>query len=214
MARLKKELRPERISGGYALIPWVVIDSISFFGASDKAKSLLYALIRQHNGMNNGHLHLSKKWLHEHGWKSPESNMKSCKELITRGILIQTKWGGLNMGPNLYALTWYDITNYVGLDITSKGYQRGAYLLCTMPPTERRKPPVKKQKDHNDDRNRAVTVAETGNKSSVTLVETVKPNLRAITGTAIENNVVIPLHRNSSVRRIVGVKGKSGVAKR
>ncbi len=212
MARLKKELRPERISGGYGGIPWAVSDSQSFAGASDKAKSLLYALIRQHNGMNNGHLHLSKKWLHEHGWKCPESNMKSCKELIARGIVIQTKWGGLNMGPNLYALTWYDITNYVGLDITSKGYHRSAYLVCNMPPTKRRKPPIKKQIDHNDKRTTAVTLDEPDMPLSVSVIETIKPHLMGVTVTVTENNVVIPLHRNCSVKRIVGVKGKSGVS--
>lgn len=213
MARLKKELRPELISGGYGSIPWAVMDSLSFIGASDKAKSLLYALIRQHNGMNNGHLHLSKKWLHEHGWKCPESNMKSCKELIARGLIIQTKWGGLNMGPNLYALTWYNITNYVGLDISSKGYQRSAYLLCTMSPTERRKPPVKKQ-DRNDDCNRAVTAVETDSKLSVTVGETIKASFRHLTGTAAENNVVIPLHHKHITKRIVGVKGKSGISQK
>jgi hypothetical protein len=67
MARKSKQARPESISGGYGTIPWVVMDSMSFKGATDKAKSLLYALIRQHNGINNGQLHLAKKWLYNQG---------------------------------------------------------------------------------------------------------------------------------------------------
>jgi len=142
MAR-KKEKRVEFIAGGYAAIPWAVLDSESFKGATDKAKALLLALMRQHNGQNNGRLHLAKKWLLSHGWTCDESNRKATKELIERGLIIQTKWGGLNAGANFYALTWYDITNYVGLAITAKGYHRGAYSLCKLPPTARQKPPAK-----------------------------------------------------------------------
>lgn len=76
MARKKKELRPEKISGGYGAIPRIVMDSNSFKGATDKAKSLLFALIRQHNGCNNGHLHLSKKWLYNQGWTCNPNNIK------------------------------------------------------------------------------------------------------------------------------------------
>ena len=68
MAKMKKASRPELISGGYSAIPWTVLDSISFMGASDKAKALLLALMRQHGGNNNGHLHLARKWLYN-GWR-------------------------------------------------------------------------------------------------------------------------------------------------
>jgi len=144
MARKNKQARLESISGGYAAIPWTVLDSVSFKGASDKAKALLFALMRQHNGNNNGHLHLAKQWLYKQGWTCHENNSKARKELIERGLIEQTKRGGLNIGADLFALTWYDITNYVGLDITAKGYSRGKYLLCNLAPTPRRKPPVKK----------------------------------------------------------------------
>lgn len=144
MARSRKDTRPERVSGGYSTIPWSVLDSIAFKGSSDKAKSLLFALMRQHNGANNGHLHVAKKWLYERGWTCDESNRKAKKELIERGLIIQTKQGGLNMGADFFALTWLAITNFVGLDIEAKQYRQGAYSLCKLPPTSRRKPPAKK----------------------------------------------------------------------
>ena len=37
--------------------------------------------------------------------------------------------------------------------------------------------------------------------------------LISYTGTTIENNVFTPLHSNKSVKRIVGVKGRSGITK-
>lgn len=217
MARKSKQSRPESISGGYGAIPWIVMDSLSFKGASDKAKALLFALMRQHNGSNNGRLHLAKKWLYNQGWTCDENNRKARNELIERGLIVQTKWGGLNMGADLFALTWHDISNFVGLDITAKSYSRGAYLLCKLPPTARRKPPqkndVRKQKMRHDSRASISTTVELVKQSTVTTNELVKPLLSTFTGTTTENNVFIPLHTINSVKRIVGVKGKSGVRK-
>ncbi len=199
MARKNKHARLETISGGYAAIPWTVIDSISFKGASDKAKALLFALMRQHSGNNNGRLQLAKKWLYNQGWTCHENNTKARNELIQRGLIVQTKWGGLNMGADLFALTWHDITNYVGLDITAKAYAKGFYTLCNLAPTPRRKPPVSKKSKRTDDCTSAVT--------------TTVP-VKQFTGTTTENNVFIPLPTINSIKRIVGVKGKSGIVKR
>ncbi|MES2661716.1 MAG: hypothetical protein V4629_00280 [Pseudomonadota bacterium] len=213
MARLnKKQQRPENITGGYSAIPWVVQDSISFMGASDKAKALLFALMRQHNGNNNGHLHLAKQWLYNQGWTCDENNRKACRELIERGLIFHTKFGGLNIGPNLYALTWHNITNYVGLDVNSKTYPRGAYSLCALPPTQRRKPPIKKSERH-DYRASASSTIEPVSHLTGTTTERVRPILSTLTGTTTENNVFIPLHPVKSIKRIVGVKGKSGILK-
>lgn len=208
----KKKQRPEHITGGYSSIPWVVMDSISFKGATDKAKSLLLALMRQHNGINNGRLHLAKKWLNNQGWTCDEGNRKATKELIERGLVIQTKWGGLNAGTNKYAITWYDITNYVGLDITKAGYQSGAWALCKLPPTARRKAPVKKQQERLDDRASTSSTTELVSQLASSTTEPEKPLLRTFTGSTTENNVVIPLLPvKKTTKRIVGLKGKSGI---
>lgn len=213
MARKNKQARLESISGGYAAIPWAVLDSVSFKGASEKAKALLFALMRQHSGNNNGHLHLAKKWLYNHGWTCHENNSKARNELIDRGLVVQTKWGGLNIGSDLFALTWYDITNYVGLDISAKGYSRGAYLLCNLAPTPRRKPPVTKQNARTDSRTSTVPTTVPAKQSTGTTTGTKTALLEQFTGTTTENNVFIPLHTVNSVKRIVGVRGKSGTRK-
>jgi len=217
MARKNKQARLESISGGYAAIPWTVIDSVSFKGASDKAKALLFALMRQHNGNNNGHLHLAKKWLYNQGWTCDENNRKACNELIERGLIIHTKYGGLNMGANYFAVTWHNITNYVGLDISAKSYLRGAYSLCNLPPTKRRKPPQInagiKQIERHDYRASTGTTTELVRQSTGTTTELVKPVFDHFTVTTTENNVITPLPIPNTVKRIVGVKGKSGIAK-
>ena len=72
MAKTRKP--PESVSGAYTAVPHKLLDSAAFIGATDRAKSLLYALMRQHNGINNGRFQLTDKWLAEHGWPSKELN--------------------------------------------------------------------------------------------------------------------------------------------
>lgn len=193
MARRNKQNRPEAISGGYSAIPWAVLDSLSFTGATDKAKALLFALMRQHNGSNNGHLHLTKGWLAKQGYTCPASNIKARDELLERCLIVQTAQGGLNMGANLYALTWHDITNFVGLDITSKSYSRSAYLLCKLSPTQRRKQPTKKQNERFTECNWSGSLSETVDilTSSVSEPEMVLIDTLAVSHS--EPNVITPL---------------------
>jgi len=82
-----------------------------------------------HDGKNNGHLHLSAKWLRGRGWKSNDGIQKAKLELLERGLIVKTREGGLNAGPDRYAVTWLAITNFVGLQIEPKGFHPGAYQL-------------------------------------------------------------------------------------
>lgn len=124
----KKQKRPvEAIGGLYGAIPHAVLDSTAFKGASYPVKALLFDLMRQHSGNNNGHLHLSFSWLASRGWKSRDVIQRARAELIERGLLIQTRQGGLNIGASRYALTWLHISNYVGLEIERKDYHPGAW---------------------------------------------------------------------------------------
>jgi hypothetical protein len=213
MARRKERL-PERVTGGgFAAFPHSVFDSLSFAGASDKAKALLLALARQLNGANNGHLQLTTKWLKSKGYTCPSINIKARKELIERGLIVQTKFGGLNMGADLFGVTWLPITNLVGLDITMNGFNQGAYKLCTLPPTKKR---VVKKRGRFNECNSTVTTIETGDPKAITTSETENTLFMQSTVTTIENNVSIPYtvrkDRQASVkRRVIGAKGKSGV---
>ena len=126
----KKQKRPvESISGLYAAIPHGVLDSNAFKDLHYPAKALLFDLMRQHSGKNNGHLHLSFAWLAGRGWKSRDVIQRARAELIARGLLIQTRQGGLNIGASRYAVTWLHISHFVGLDIDGKRYHPGAWAL-------------------------------------------------------------------------------------
>lgn len=90
--------------------------------------------MRQHNGKNNGRLQLTSPYLAQRGWRSADQTKKGEAELLERQLIIKTRQGGLNIGPSRYAVTWLTITNFVGLDISSKDYHPGAYrLLDSLP---------------------------------------------------------------------------------
>jgi hypothetical protein len=214
MARRKKQ--PEFITGLYSAIPHVVMDSKAFIKSSDRAKSLIYALMRQHNGSNNGWFQLTDKWLREHGWPSAGMNLKTRKELIERGLIILTRSGGLNAGCNYYAVTWLGITNFVGLDISARTYPQGAWHECEVEATRRRKPPQKRVM-HSGQRSGATPT--TGAIEVLTTLTTGAN--RALSGAAATpttgNNVYnqYPTYKlTGSVRRIVGKVGRSGIFKK
>lgn len=140
MARTKKPV--EAVRGTYSAMPHAVMDSPAYIGAGVAAKALLCELIRQHNGSNNGRLHLSHKWLAPRGWPSKSTVEKARAELIERGLIVQTKQGGLFIGASWHALTWLPVSNFVGLDIASNQYHPGGWQLCNLPPTTRRDSPA------------------------------------------------------------------------
>lgn len=133
MARQQK--RPvEAVEGSYSAIAHSVLDSVAFIDASYTAKALLFELMRQHKGSNNGHLQLAYSWLKTRGWTSRSVIQRARAELISRNLIICTKIGGLNMGPSQYAVTWLSISNFRGLDIASSDYHKGGYAFMNKLP--------------------------------------------------------------------------------
>lgn len=129
---------PEQVSGGFSQLPHAVLRSASYIGCTPLARALLVELIDQHNGKNNGHLHLSAAYLAGRGFRSKAMIDKGRKELIERNLIVLTKQGGLPTrkagvmkfeGASLYALTWLHISNYVGLEVSPKSYHPGAWHM-------------------------------------------------------------------------------------
>lgn len=214
MAKTKKP--PEAVNGAYTAVPHRVLDSAAFIGASDRSKSFLFALMRQHNGSNNGRFQLTDKWLAKQGWPSSDLNVKSRTELIERGLVIQTKRGGLNSGANLFALTWLPISNFVGLDITANEYHQGAWGDCKLLPTARRKPPQKRDKPSDYRSSATPTTGAVGQLATPT-TGAKTALLDTSTTPTTGNNVLLPLPPSKPARgskRIVGKVGCSGIAKK
>lgn len=133
MAKSKKK-PPESVRGTYSAIPHDLLDSKAFMGASLKAKALLFELLRQLNGHNNGHLQLTTSWLKKRGWNSNDTIQSAKNELIERGLIIQTRQGGRNLYCSWYAVTWVTISNFIGLDIRKSDYHPGKWHFMDEPP--------------------------------------------------------------------------------
>lgn len=152
----------EQVSGRYAAVPHAVMNSTAFMGASYAARALLLELVLQHAGRNNGHFVLATGWLRRRGWNSSDMVQRAKSELITRQLAIKTRLGGLNAGPDLWAVTWLPISDYSGLtEVTAKTYHPGAWHFLN-PPV-----PIPKRDERTAGRNSAVPPAGTGDPLTV-----------------------------------------------
>jgi hypothetical protein len=136
MSTTSRRKPAEPVAGRYTPIPHAVLDSTAFVGASNRAKALLFDLLRQHTGSNNGHLQLSLRWLmRDRGWTSADQVQKAKQELLDRNLVIKTRRGGMGIGPDRYALTWIHITDFRGLDLRPSEYHPGAWQFLDPLPT-------------------------------------------------------------------------------
>jgi hypothetical protein len=161
---MSKRKPAEAVSGSYTPLPHALLDSLAFMGASDRAKVMILELLRQHNGRNNGQLQLSVGWLRKRGWTSTRAIQLAKVELQERGLALLTKRGGLNAGPDRYALTWLNVSDYAGLDLKPGTFAPGAWRFTDpLPVMSKRVPPppesrTKKRKVSSGSENSAVPV--------------------------------------------------------
>jgi hypothetical protein len=83
-----------------------------------------YTALGLHTGANNGHLCLTLSALSSYGWTSNRKLAAAKNQLLEVGLLVQTRQGGLGIGPSLYALGWLGISRWDGLDISLVQFQK------------------------------------------------------------------------------------------
>jgi hypothetical protein len=203
----------EQIAGRFAGIPHAVMDSTAFMGASHHARSLLFELIRQHTGRNNGHFQLARLWLARRGWNSSDMIQHAKAELIDRNLAIKTRLGGLNAGPDLWAVTWLPISDYSGLsEVSPNSYHPGAwhFLDKTIPIPE--KPQPEKRDDCTAGRNSAVPPGGTVRPLAVPPGGTVNATFDHSTVPPGGHNEVTNTPRRFVATRVVGKKRSAASA--
>lgn len=95
-----------RIKGGFLMIPHDVLRSHAYKSLSASAVKLLVDIAGQFNGTNNGDLSACMSKLKPMGWVSTSTMHRAKQELLRAGLIEQTRQGGMNAGPNLFAVTW------------------------------------------------------------------------------------------------------------
>ena len=202
---MTKSRKPvEAVSGRYTALPHEVMDSVAFRNAGHTARSLLFELLRQHNGGNNGRLQLAGPWLKRRGWTSSDVIQRAKRELLERELVIQTRQGGLNFGPSWFAVTWLPISNFVGLDLTANQYHPGAWRFLDASPI------AQKQSTHPVKRNSTAPSSGVGVVQAAPLEGTKTVIFEDSTTPPNGNNECYQLPPANPVCRIVGVAGKSG----
>ena len=108
------------IYAGFFSLPNKLTACEDFVSLKGNSIKLLIDIGRQYRGNNNGDLCASLSVLRSRGWNSNQQLTKALKELLAKNLIIMTRQGGLNMGPNLYAITWQPIDECGGkLDVES-----------------------------------------------------------------------------------------------
>lgn len=88
-----------------------IINTKEFAGIKGSPLKLLIDMAAQYNGYNNGNLTIAEA---NHRWSSRSKLTRAEKWLIDHDWIVKTRMGGLGMGPNLYAVTWWPIDDCKG----------------------------------------------------------------------------------------------------
>jgi hypothetical protein len=109
-----KEKRRNKWGGGpFNAIPRDFLNSLLLAQLSAHALKLLLDLISQYNGMNNGDLCITWKFMERRGWSGRSMLAKAQSELLECGLLVLTRQGGRHRA-SLYALSIYSIDECSG----------------------------------------------------------------------------------------------------
>jgi hypothetical protein len=129
MSRNKfKGTAAKSIGGQFLKLPYVVLKSNAYRALSHPARSLLMDIAMQFAGHNNGSLVACKKYLLPLGWSSADTVSRATKELVNRGLLMETRKGARPNKAAWFALAWLDLDIQTGLDIDPRRYVRGSFV--------------------------------------------------------------------------------------
>lgn len=130
-----KNAADKRDGGGFITLPFSVLNGAAYRGVGAHARMLLFDLVAQYRGDNNGNLCAAFSMMKLRGWKSTHTLLSAKNELIEAGLIVETRKGSRPSKTSLYAVTWYALDDCGGkLEVTARGFPRGAYRLKDPPP--------------------------------------------------------------------------------
>ena len=135
-----------RDSGGFAALPWSVLDCAAYRALSHPSKSLLMEFARQYVKDNNGRLLASTKFLKNRGWNSADVIHRAKLELLKVGLIYETVKGHRPNKASWYAITWqnldkdsrYDAGAWEGWKHARSGYKNTSLI----PPNGTKEHPI------------------------------------------------------------------------
>lgn len=125
-----KEAKQKRDGGAFIQLPMSVLNSRAYIDCSPYARMLLFDLLAQYRGNNNGDLSPCWKFMRPRGWRSEATLMKAKRELIEVELIVETRKGARPNKASLYAVTFYALDDCGGkLEMSPRSFPRGAYKL-------------------------------------------------------------------------------------
>jgi hypothetical protein len=118
MANSYSKAKGRNEKGRFVALPHHCLNHENYICMSHKAKTLFVNVVLQYNGSNNGDLCIAFSVMKKQGWKSKQTLFLAMDELKHYGWIVQTRIGGMNNTPHLYAITFHPIDECKGkLDI-------------------------------------------------------------------------------------------------
>jgi len=130
----KSRFKGSKIDEPFVAVLRSVLDSPAFARLSPHASKLLFELIAQYRGDNNGNLTVAWSVVSKRGWKSRTTLWRCKSELINAGFVYVTRKGLMPSTCELLALTWFP------LDVSRKFDPEA--LHCFQPKAYRTKIPL------------------------------------------------------------------------
>ena len=119
----------KRDGGAFRQVPLSVLEGRAYLECTPYAVKLLFDLLTQYRGQNNGDLTTAWKIMKPRGWRSEMTLHKAKKDLLNAGLIVETRMGARPNKCSLYALTFYDLDENDKLEMTKRSFPRGAYKL-------------------------------------------------------------------------------------
>ena len=131
-----KNAKDKRDGGAFFTLPAAVLNGAAYLSLNAHARMLLFDLLAQYRGNNNGDLCAAYSMMKIRGWKSTHTLQGAKAVLLEAGLIVETRKGARPNKASLYALTWFALDDCGGkLDITAQSFPRGAYRLKDAQPT-------------------------------------------------------------------------------
>ena len=125
-----KNAADKRDGGAFITLPLCVLNGAAYLGLNAHARMLLFDLVAQYRGDNNGDLCAAFSMMKLRGWRSTHTLQAAKLELIEAGLIVETRKGARPNKASLYAVTWYALDDCGGkLEVSARAFPRGAYRL-------------------------------------------------------------------------------------
>ena len=105
----KRNFKGNKYNEPFVGIVRSVFDAPQFFKLSPHACKLLFELIGQYRGNNNGDLTVAWSVVSKRGWRSKTTLWRCKSELIQAGFICVTRKGRMPKTCELLALTWFPL---------------------------------------------------------------------------------------------------------